>query len=285
MNLEQIEKIVSKFDGSRGGLIAILEAIQSKYGYLPKEALEVVSQKTGKPMVDIFGVATFYKLFSLKPKGKHVVSVCLGTACHVHGAPKVAAEFEKHLCVCAGETTKDKQFTLETVNCLGACALGPIVVADGHYFSHTRTTKVKEIITKVKEGLDKVEVKSDKRIFPVAVSCPKCNHSLMDNEHKLDDKPGIRITVSFGGKHGWLLLSSLYGSFSIDSEHEIPFETVVHFFCPYCHAELASSIDCPECDAPMIPLYVKGGGVVQICSRKGCKAHLLDLHKEEKTAA
>lgn len=277
MKLEEIEKIVEKFKDSRGSLISILEEIQTKYGYLPKEALKVVADKTGCSPVDIYGVATFYKAFSLKPRGKHLCSVCLGTACHVHGAPKVATEFEKQLGVKPGDTTKDKEFTLETVNCLGACALGPIVVVDGHIFSHTKVPKVKEIITKAKEGLDKVEIKTDKRIFPVEVSCPKCNHSFIDQDNLVDDHPAIRVTMSFGGHHGWLLLSSLYGSYSVESQYEIPKDTVVNFFCPHCHAELKSSSPCTECDAPMVPLFVKGGGVVQICSRKGCKSHMLDL--------
>src|SRR5690606_22695369 len=103
---------------------------------LPEQALREVADATGRPLVDVYGVATFYRAFSLKPRGKHVCTVCLGTACHVRGAPAVVSAFEKRLAVKAGETTSDEEFTLETVACLGACALGPIVVADGHYFSN-----------------------------------------------------------------------------------------------------------------------------------------------------
>ena len=117
---------------SNKGLIAILEQIQAKYGYLPESKLKEVSETTGKSMVDIYGVATFYRAFSLKPRGKHLVSVCQGTACHVRNSTAVADEFCKKLDVKPGNTTNDKEFTLETVNCLGACALGPIVVVDGH---------------------------------------------------------------------------------------------------------------------------------------------------------
>ncbi len=264
--------------GRRGAIMAMLEEIQSKYGYLPAGALTVVADKTGASLVDIYGVATFYKFFSLEPRGEHLVSVCLGTACHVREGPAVVAEFERQLGVAAGETTPDREFTLETVACLGACALGPIVVVDGHYFSHVSPTKVKRILKRAREGLDKVEVEKDKRIFPIRVNCPRCNHSLMDPEFEIDDYPSIRVTMSFGGEHGWLRLSSLYGSYHVESEYGIPPDTVVNFFCPHCHAELRGPAACPECGAPMVSMIVRGGGVVQICSRRGCKCHMLDVN-------
>jgi NADH-quinone oxidoreductase subunit E len=277
MDNDYIGELVEKYGCERGGLIAILEAVQSKLGYLPKDALEAVAKKTGRSMVDIYGVATFFRAFSLEPRGRHLVSVCLGTACHVRGAPRVLSEFEKHLGIRAGRTTGDREFTLETVNCLGACALGPIVVVDGHYFSTVSTLKIKDILDKTLAGLDKVEIKTDKRIFPVEVSCARCNHSLMDPKHLIDDYPSIRVTVSFDEKHGWLCLSSLYGSYNVASEYEIPMDVVVNFFCPHCHAELLGAGTCGECGAPMVPMIVRGGGVVQICSRRGCKGHLLDI--------
>jgi len=261
----------------RTGLISMLEDIQGRYGFLPEGALKDVADKTGRSLVDIYGVATFYRSFSLKPRGKHLISVCLGTACHVRGAPAVVKEFEAQLGISRGETTRDKVFTLETVNCLGACALGPIVVTDGHYFSNVRTSKVASIIKKTLEGLDKIEIETDKRIFPIEVSCSRCNHSLMDPRHLIDGYPSIRVTISFGQKHGWLALSSLYGSNNVDFEYEIPSNTVVHMFCPHCHAELVGGTDCPECASPMVPMIVRGGGVVQICTRRGCKGHILDL--------
>jgi (2Fe-2S) ferredoxin len=201
----------------------------------------------------------------------------LGTACHVRGGPAIAKEIEKQLGIKAGETTTDNEFTLEVVNCLGACALGPVVVADGHYFSNVKTSEVNEIINKTQKGLDLIEVETDQRIFPLEVSCARCNHSLMDSNHILDGKPVIKVTVSFGNKHGWFILSSLYGSDKVHSQHEIPMDTVVHTFCPHCHAELIGGGACIECGAPMIPMIVRGGGIVQICSRRGCKGHILDL--------
>lgn len=274
MTEEILEKTNLK---SKGGIISILEEIQVRYGYLPEKALREVSEQTGKSLVDIYGVATFYRSFSLKPRGKHLISVCLGTACHVRGGPTVEKECEHKLNIRPGDTTKDKEFTLETVACLGACSLGPIVVADGHYFSKVIPLKVKQIIDKTREGLDKIEIGKDERIFPVEISCARCNHSLMDPGYLIDDHPSIRVTISFGRQHGWLRLSSLYGSYNIESEYDIPDNILVNFFCPHCHTELRGVGNCIECGSPLITMIVKGGGVIQICSRRGCRGHLLNL--------
>jgi NADH-quinone oxidoreductase subunit E len=277
MKTDEILGILKKHNGHQGGLISILEEIQTRHNYLPIEALELVAKETGRSLVDIYSVATFYKSFSLHPRGEHLCSVCQGTACHVRGAPIVTEEFTKQLEIHPGETTQDKEFTLEAVNCLGACALGPIVVVDGHYFSNVSKGKVNQIISKTRAGLDKVDVRADKRIFPVFVSCPRCNHSLMDPEDLLDDVSSVRVTVSFGRKHGWLRLSALYGSPTIESEYEIPLDTIVDVFCPHCHTDLKGPLICPDCDAPMITMIVRQGGVVQVCSRRGCRGHMLDL--------
>jgi NADH-quinone oxidoreductase subunit E len=138
MKTRAIQGVVKKHHGERGGLISILEDIQANYGYLSADALQIVAEETGRSLVDVFGVATFYRSFSMEPRGKHLCSVCMGTACHVRGAPAVAGEFERQLDVRSGATTKDRQFTLATVNCLGACALGPVAVVDGHYFSNLK---------------------------------------------------------------------------------------------------------------------------------------------------
>ncbi|MFC1493052.1 NAD(P)H-dependent oxidoreductase subunit E [candidate division KSB1 bacterium] len=278
MKRENIVSIVKKHQGKLGDVISILEDIQFQYRYLPEDALRVVSEETERSLVDIYGVATFYKSFSLKPRGEHLVSVCLGTACHVRGGPDVAKEFEKQLQIKAGDTTKDKKFSLETVNCLGACALGPVVVVDGRYFSKVKTSEVSDILNKARKGIDKVYVTKDQRIFPLYVSCPRCNHGLMDQNFMIDDHPSIRITVSFNRKHGWMRLSSLYGSFNVESEFDIAKNTLLHIFCPHCHQELTGVLECPECnDALMVPLLVRDGGVVQVCPIRGCKGHLLDV--------
>ena len=274
---KDILRILENHNEDRGRLISILEEIQAEYGYLPQEALRIVSERTGRSLVDIYGVATFYRFFSLQPKGKHIICACLGTACHVRGAPRIVAELEQQLGIKAGQTTADKEFTLETVNCLGACALGPVVVIDGHYFSKVRKSKVKQLLEQTREGFDKLDIGKDERIFPIEVNCPHCNHSFKDENFVIDGYPSLKINVAMDHKVGWIRLSCLYGSYSISTEFEIPEGTVVTFICPHCNSEIRSTSDCSECGAPMIPMLVDGGGIVQICSRRGCKNHILDL--------
>jgi len=273
----QVHDIIAKHQGDRGGLISILEKIQARYGYLPSKALRAVSEETGRSLVDIYRVATFYRAFSLKPRGKHVCSVCLGTACHVRGAPRVEEEFEKQLQIRPGQNTPDKEFTLETVNCLGACALGPVVVVDGRYFSGVNTLKVKQIIDAARTGLDKMDVRTDPRVIPLSVSCSRCNQTLMDTTYPIDGSPSIRVAMTLNGSHGWLRLSALYGSDSFASNHRIPPDTIVKFFCPHCHSEMNGRAWCPDCSAPMVTMIVRGGGILQLCSRRGCKGHMLDM--------
>jgi len=275
MNPVDIRGIVDKYNHNRGSLLGILAEIQARYSHLPEEALRIVADQTNHSLVDIFGVATFYKSFSLVPRGKHLCSVCMGTACHVRNAPVIAKEFERQLNTKTGQTTEDREFSLETVNCLGACALGPIVVVDGHYFSNVKTQRVEQIINESRTGFDRIEVKTDERIFPVEVSCARCNHSLMDQEYLIDGYPSIRVTTSYGRKHGWFRLSSLYGSYNVETECNSPKDEVINFFCPHCHSELVGASKCVECGAPMVPMIVHQGGFVQICSRNGCRGHLL----------
>jgi (2Fe-2S) ferredoxin len=201
----------------------------------------------------------------------------MGTACHVRGAPAVKKRVEAALGIAPGETTADREFTLETVNCMGACALGPIVVGDGRYFSSVSPSGVDDIIARTREGQDRFDNGSDVRVFPLKVNCPRCNHTLMDPAHSIDGHPSIRLTVSFAHKHGWLRLSSLYGSHSHESEHDVPEDSLLNIFCPHCHTELNGASHCPECTAAMVPLIIRSGGIVQICPRKGCKGHLLDI--------
>ncbi len=277
MDSKDVLRILEKHTEDRGRLIAILEEIQAEYGYLPEESLRIVSNEIGRPLVDVYGVATFYRSFSLKPRGKHLICACLGTACHVRGAPRVVEEFERQLGIKAGQTTEDKEFTLETVNCLGACALGPVVVLDGCYFSKVRKSRVSQLLDDALKGSGKIEIGKDKRIFPINVSCPHCNHSLEDETFTIDGYPSIRVTISSDHKQGWLRLSCLYGSYNFASEFDVPTDSVVSFICPHCDVEFPSTLDCSVCAAPMVPMLVDGGGIVQICSRRGCKNHMLDL--------
>jgi len=141
-DVSEIEDLLG--DGKDGGdrsLMAVLEEIQARYRYLPKDALILVSERMGVPLSQTYSVATFYNAFSLKPKGRHVINVCLGTACVVRGSKKVLERISDRLGIEPGETTEDGEFTLETVNCLGACALGPIVVVDGAYSGQMNASK------------------------------------------------------------------------------------------------------------------------------------------------
>ncbi|RPJ02017.1 MAG: NAD(P)H-dependent oxidoreductase subunit E [Candidatus Aminicenantes bacterium] len=142
------QSIIDKHQGLRKNLIAILLDVQECYNYLPPDALRQVAKALGMPLIEVIGVATFYRAFSMKPRGKHTCLVCLGTACHVRGGPKILEELERKLDVPAGETTKDGQFSLETVACLGCCAIGPVVVIDGEYHGHATIRKVGPILGK-----------------------------------------------------------------------------------------------------------------------------------------
>jgi NADH:ubiquinone oxidoreductase subunit E len=277
MNPEEVFRIVDRHNGREGAVISILEDIQAQYNHLPEVALKIVANRTGRSLVDVFGVATFYRGFSLKPRGKHLVSVCMGTACHVRGSPQLLKAFEGQLKVRAGGTSDGGEFSLSTVNCLGACALGPVAVVDGEYYRTVKDRDVPGVLERSARINGALSLSDDERVFGVNVSCPSCNRSLMTREHLLEGHPMIRVTASFGRKHGWMRLSSLYGDYRIESEYDIPDGAVVHFFCPRCHAELRSTRLCPNCDAPMIILLVRGGGTVQLCSRRGCKEHMLDL--------
>jgi NADH-quinone oxidoreductase subunit E len=133
----EFEGIIQKHPQEKRALIPILQDLQAKYNYLPPVALNMVSQALNIPLIDIISVATFYNTFSLEPKGEHQITVCVGTACHVRGAPKILEEFEKTLRVKAGHTREDMKFSLDSVACLGCCAIGPVVVVDSEYHAQT----------------------------------------------------------------------------------------------------------------------------------------------------
>lgn len=129
VNPEQlrIDEILSKYEGKKGMLIPILQEVQDMYNYLPKDALEYVAEKTGTPIADIYGVVTFYSLFHLNPRGRNVIRVCQGTACHVRGGKAILEAVEDYLGIKAGHTTDDLRFTVETIACIGACGLAPVI--------------------------------------------------------------------------------------------------------------------------------------------------------------
>lgn len=147
-DLEEIDRILSSHGFEKGSLIAVLQDIQAKMRYLPRRALLQVSKRLDIPLPRIYEVATFYRAFRLEPRGRHTVQVCLGTACHVRGGERVLDYLESRFGVKAGGTSPDLAFSLETVNCLGACALGPILVVDGQYFGHIHPNKVESVLRK-----------------------------------------------------------------------------------------------------------------------------------------
>jgi NADH-quinone oxidoreductase subunit E len=133
MDESKIDQIINKHKGEASSLIQILLEIQSEHHWLPKEALEKVSEKLNVPLSRIQHIVTFYKAFSLVPRGRHEIHVCMGTACHVRGAPRLLDTVQGLIGIKPGETDKDLKFSLETVNCLGCCALGPVMELDGKY--------------------------------------------------------------------------------------------------------------------------------------------------------
>jgi len=151
MDIAQIDPILSSHAGKPEKLIEVLQDIQGIYNYLPEKALWKVSESLGTPVIEVFRVANFYKAFSLQPRGKHLVTLCMGTACHVRGAPKFIDEIKGQLNIDPGETSGDKSFTVETVNCVGACALGPVVIMDEKYHDHMTSLKLRKMIEDTKE--------------------------------------------------------------------------------------------------------------------------------------
>ena len=142
----QVRQVLGKYDSDKSALIDVLHDTQSVIGYLPKEALEEIHKGLDVPLSRVYSVATFFKAFSLAPRGRHLINVCMGTACHVRGSDKVLAQIEKELGVKSGENTADLKFTLETVNCVGACALGPMVVIGEDYHGEMTPDKVGDML-------------------------------------------------------------------------------------------------------------------------------------------
>lgn len=150
MDLNAVDKICEKHECKCEQLIGILQDTQKELNYLPRGALEKVAANLKIPLSRVYAVATFFRAFSLEPRGKNHVCVCMGTACHVRGAPKILDEIEREIGVKAGETDKDLRYTLETVNCVGACALGPVAVVNGEYHGKLDTQKVTKMLKEMK---------------------------------------------------------------------------------------------------------------------------------------
>jgi NADH-quinone oxidoreductase subunit E len=147
MDDKRIDQIIDKYEAKAEGLLQIMLEIQKENHWLPKEAIEKICRRLQVPLSRVQHIATFYKAFSLVPKGRHEVHVCLGTACHVRGAPRVLDTVQDQLGIKPGETDSELKFSLETVNCLGCCALGPVMEVDGKYHGKMVPGKVKEILS------------------------------------------------------------------------------------------------------------------------------------------
>jgi len=155
MTHSQIDAIIEQNGGKGSAILSILQDVQAKEKYLPQEALEYIGGKLHIPLNKVYRIATFYRAFSLSPRGKHEVCVCMGTACHVRGAQRIIDQVKLALDIRPGETTKDQNFTLETVNCLGVCAAGPVVAIDGQYFGKMSPSKVEGTLKKFRSDKKK----------------------------------------------------------------------------------------------------------------------------------
>jgi NADH-quinone oxidoreductase subunit E len=143
---EKVDSLIDSYVGNKEQLISLLQDVQAEFNYLPQDVLVKISQKLDIPLSQVFSVATFFRAFTLKPRGRHLVTVCLGTACHVKGGRRLVEKMERDYGIKPGETTKDMRFTLEAVNCLGCCALGPVVVVDGKYESKMNPDKLDRVL-------------------------------------------------------------------------------------------------------------------------------------------
>jgi NADH-quinone oxidoreductase subunit E len=152
MEAATIEGILERHERAPSAIIAILQDVQEEVNYLPEGALRYVAERLDIPVAKVYNLATFYRAFSLEPRGRHQIYVCTGTACHVRGAVKIRDALEREIGIRAGETDEQLEFTLETVNCLGACALGPVVVVDGEYHGQMTGAKAVRLIKKLRQS-------------------------------------------------------------------------------------------------------------------------------------
>jgi len=148
---DKVHSIFSRFKGTKDELIPVMEAVQDEFGYLSKEVMTEISRFLKVPESNIYGVATFYALFRLTPRGKKMVSVCRGTACHIRGGAHILQEVEKNLGIKPGETTPDMEYSLETISCFGSCALSPVVVIDKTVYGRMTPAKVEQTLNGYKK--------------------------------------------------------------------------------------------------------------------------------------
>ena len=152
MSVERVNEIIDRYGADRTASLAMLQDIQREYIYLPREALELAAERLGMPLGEVYRMATFFTAFSLQPKGEYICKVCLGTACHVRGSPRILEAMERELGIKAGQTSSDGKFSLEAVRCLGACALGPIVVINEEPHAYITPDKAAKLIAQLSAG-------------------------------------------------------------------------------------------------------------------------------------
>lgn len=152
MDIKALEKTVSNFKEAQENLIDILHEIQKKYNHIPKEAVEFISLNWDIPKSHIFSVVTFYKAFTLKPRGRNLIRVCMGTACHLKGASSLVKTIYQELGIEPGQTTRDNNFTLEVVNCVGSCSMAPVIAINDKYYGQMTIQKMKKLLNHYNEG-------------------------------------------------------------------------------------------------------------------------------------
>lgn len=155
METVKVDTIIDSYDAQGSSLLAIMQDVQDEARYLPREAMERISERLSVPIARVYQMATFFESFHLEPRGKHICTVCMGTACHVRGATRLVEELERDLDIPSGGTTEDLMFTIEEVNCVGACALGPLVIIDGDYHGNMTSNRLQKVVKKI----HKAEVK------------------------------------------------------------------------------------------------------------------------------
>lgn len=151
----EVDKIIESHSHEKSALIAVLQEIENSYGYLPAWTLRQVSEKLEVPLIQVYGVASFYDAFHLTPRGKHLIRVCLGTACYLRGSTRVLEALERELGIKDGETTPDLEFSIQSVRCLGACALAPVTIIDERYFDKMTPTKINSVLKRVQRKNEK----------------------------------------------------------------------------------------------------------------------------------
>jgi len=148
MNQERLTEILEKYQADESTIIAVLQDVQEEFGYLPKEAIQTVSKEMNIPLSRVISLATFFNAFSLKPKGRNPIKVCMGTACHVRGAQLILEKLERELDIKSGETTADGNFSVEEVRCVGCCGLAPVIMVGDEFHGKLTQTKIPGVLRK-----------------------------------------------------------------------------------------------------------------------------------------